>query len=90
MRLPVGKPHPEPDVAKVEVELCTALNKTGIGALGLGGDTTVLGVHMEYAGSHIGSMPVGITFSCWPNRFATARLFSDGRVEWLTHQEEDK
>lgn len=90
MRLPAGTPHPEPDIAKAEAELFTALNKTGIGALGLGGDTTVLAVHMEYAGSHIGSMPVAVAFSCWPNRFATARLFSDGRVKWLTHQEEGK
>lgn len=90
MRLPVGKPHPEADMAKAEADLCAALNKTGIGALGLGGDTTVLAVHMEYAGSHIGSMPVGIAFSCWPNRFAAARLFADGCVEWLTHQEEGK
>lgn len=85
-RLPPGRPHPDPGVAELEKDLCSALNKTGIGTMGLGGDVTVLAVHVEQCGSHIASIPVGVAFSCWPNRFATARLYGDGKIEWVTHR----
>jgi fumarate hydratase subunit alpha len=87
-RSPVGGSHPDADMAKLEEALFVELNKTGIGTMGLGGDTTVLGVHIEYVGSHIATHPVAIAFSCWPNRYATARLYADGRVEWITHEQE--
>lgn len=88
-RNPVGSYHPEADIAELEKVLFEALNDTGIGTMGLGGNTTVLGVHVDYCGSHIATHPVGIAFSCWPNRYATARLYADGRVEWITHMQED-
>lgn len=86
-RLPPGSPHPDPQFAQLERELKDALNQTGIGTMGLGGDISVLGVHMQACGAHIAGMPVAVAFSCWPNRFATARLYKDGRTEWLTHKE---
>ena len=85
-RQPVGASNPEPDMAGIETVLYEAINSTGIGAMGLGGDTTVLGVHLEYCGSHIATHPVAIAFSCWPTRFAKVRLYADGRTEWLTHK----
>ncbi|MCK5402887.1 fumarate hydratase, partial [Candidatus Bathyarchaeota archaeon] len=57
-----------------------------IGPMGLGGDTTVLGVNIEYAHRHPGSLPVAIAFQCWAARKASARVSSDGRVEYLTHK----
>jgi tartrate/fumarate subfamily iron-sulfur-dependent hydro-lyase alpha chain len=83
-RLPVGSPHPEPDMAELEHQILKAINTTGIGTMGLGGATTALGVHIEYCGSHIATHPVAIAFSCWANRFATARIDSAGKVEWIT------
>jgi len=83
-RLPVGSPHPEPDMAELEHQILKAINATGIGTMGLGGATTALGVHIEYCGSHIATHPVAIAFSCWANRFATARIDSAGKVEWIT------
>ena len=73
-RVPVGAPHPESDMAGLESQILQALNATGIGPMGLGGITTALAVHIEYCGSHIATHPVGIAFSCWANRFATARI----------------
>lgn len=87
-RLPPGRPHPDPDMADLEKDLFSALNKTGIGTMGLGGDQTVIAVHVENCGSHTASIPVGVAFSCWPNRFATARLYGSGEVEWITHRGE--
>ena len=84
-RDPVGSPHPEEDMAEIESVLYKTLNETGIGTMGLGGDTTVLAVHLEYIGSHIATHPVAIAFGCWVNRYAKVRFYKDGRVEWLTH-----
>ena len=83
-RLPVGSPHPDSDMAELESQILKAINSTGIGTMGLGGATTALGVHIEYCGSHIATHPVAIAFSCWANRFATARIDSTGKVEWIT------
>ena len=58
-----------------------ALNLSGIGAMGMGGDTTVLAVNIEYAGTHRPWMPVAVNINCWPGRVATCRVYPDGRVE---------
>lgn len=86
LQRPIGKHHMEPEVAKLEEELLTLTNMTGIGPMGLGGDTTVLGVNVEYAHRHPASLPVGIAFQCWASRKASAKITSDGQVEYLTHK----
>ena len=83
---PIDQPHNEPEVADLEKELLTLTNLTGIGPMGLGGDTTVLGVNIEYAHRHPASLPVGIAFQCWTARRASAAIASDGRVKYLTHK----
>jgi fumarate hydratase subunit alpha len=77
----VGSRNPEPDMAKLEMELMYAINHTGIGPMGLGGDTTALAVHIEYAACHTASLPVGINFQCYAARRAIARIYRDGSVE---------
>jgi len=88
-RTPVGSHNPDPDMAELERQLTESINKTGIGTMGLGGDTTALAVHLDYCFSHMATHPVAIAFSCWPNRFSKARMYADGRVEWLTHPKEE-
>lgn len=82
IRRPVGQPHPEPEIAALEQELLEAINLTGIGPQGLGGRTTALAVHIEYAWTHITMMPVGINMQCWRGERARARLYGDGRVDY--------
>ncbi|MEM2936532.1 MAG: fumarate hydratase, partial [Candidatus Bathyarchaeia archaeon] len=53
---------------------------------GLGGKITVLGVNIKWAHRHPASYPVGVAFQCWAARRASARLYSDGTVEYLTHE----
>ena len=79
---PFGQVNPEPILAAMEERLLRAVNKTGFGPMGSGGDTTALGVHVEYAAGH-GFTPVAVCFNCWINRRTKARLFGDGRVERL-------
>jgi hypothetical protein len=45
---PFGQKNPEPTLAAMEERLLKAVNKTGFGPMGTGGDTTALAVHIEY------------------------------------------
>jgi len=83
---PIDKPNPNPELSKLEKELLEAANMTGIGPMGLGGNCTVLGVKVDYAFRHPASFPVAVAFQCWAARRASARIHSDGRVEYLTHK----
>lgn len=83
---PVGQPNPDPNIAKIERELYEAANMTGIGPMGLGGRSTVLSVNIEWAHRHPSSYPVAVAFQCWAARRASARIYSDGTVEYLSHQ----
>ncbi len=77
---PIGQGHPEKIVADMERRLVDAVNKTGFGPMGTGGDSTAMAVHVEYAAGH-GFTPVAVAFNCWINRRTRARLYNDGRVE---------
>ena len=77
---PYGTKNPEPILAAMEARLLKAVNATGFGPMGTGGDTTALGVHVEYAAGH-GFTPVAVCFNCWINRRTRARVYDDGRIE---------
>jgi fumarate hydratase subunit alpha len=77
----VGSRNPDPAAARLEIELMYAVNRSGIGPMGLGGDTTALAVHVEYAYCHTASLPVAVSFQCYAARRATARIYKDGSVE---------
>lgn len=79
---PVGQPHPEAIVAAMERRLVDAVNRTGFGPMGTGGDSTAMAVHAEYCAGH-GFTPVAVAFNCWINRRTRARLYNDGRVEMV-------
>ena len=83
----IGDRNPIPYVAELELELLEMVNSLGIGPFGLGGDTTAMDVHIEFAGTHIAGNPVGVNFQCWPARAATARIHNDGTVERLINGE---
>ncbi|GAB6945675.1 fumarate hydratase [Vulcanisaeta sp. JCM 14467] len=78
---PVGSRNSNPDVAKIEEALLSAINKLGIGAHGTGGTVTALDVHIEYAYRHPATFAIGIVFSCWATRRARAIVYPDGRYE---------
>jgi fumarate hydratase subunit alpha len=84
---PLNQPNPDPELAKLEQELLEAANSTGIGPMGLGGNTTVLDVKVDYAHRHPASYPVAVVVQCWAARRASARISSDGKVEYLTHKD---
>ena len=83
---PLDEVNPNLKIVELEHELYEAVNKTGIGPMGLGGDTTTLAVKVEYAHRHPASYPVAVAFQCWAARKATAVIHARGEVEYLTHK----
>jgi fumarate hydratase subunit alpha/L(+)-tartrate dehydratase alpha subunit len=79
---PVGTRNPDPLVAQLEDELYELLNETGVGPMGLGGDVTVLSVHVEHADTHMTLNPVAVNYQCWAARRASAHVAADGTVEY--------
>jgi fumarate hydratase subunit alpha len=70
----LGSRHTDPYYAKLEEDLLAAINATGLGPQGLGGDTTALGVLIETAPCHIASLPVAVNIECHSHRHKSAVL----------------
>jgi fumarate hydratase subunit alpha len=79
---PLNISNRDSQLAMLESDLKDALNLTGIGPMGLGGSTTVLGVRVEEAYTHTASLPVAVCFQCWAARRASARIAKDGSVQY--------
>ena len=60
----IGRRHPDPAVARLELELLESINNLGIGPQGLGGRVTALDVHIETYPTHIASIPVAVNLQC--------------------------
>ena len=76
---PFGQINPEPILADMEQRLLKAINSTGFGPMGTGGETSAMAVHIDYSSGH-GFTPVAVAFNCWINRRTRARIYNDGRV----------
>ncbi len=70
----VGSVPKDDRVTAIESELLDAVNATGIGPAGLGGDTTALAVHVVTAPCHIAALPVAINMGCCAVRSATVEV----------------
>jgi fumarate hydratase subunit alpha len=68
--------QPIDQMTAFEQQLCDAVNRLGIGPMGLGGNTTALAVKVKMAACHTASLPVAVNVQCWANRHATVE------VEW--------
>ncbi len=71
---PLDEPAPDADVAAFEGELLDAVNATGIGPGGLGGNATAIGVRVETAPCHIAALPLAVNMGCSAMRRATIDL----------------
>jgi len=79
---PLDRPNKDRRLARLELRLTRVANGLDIGPMGLGGKTTVLGVHVEKAACHTASLPVAIDLQCWAARRASAELVGNRmRVE---------
>jgi len=80
----VGSHHPDPQFRQLEENLYEALNSLGVGIMGVGGQTSVLAVNVEYAYTHIAGICVDISSNCMVARRGTSVIHADGTVEVLT------
>jgi fumarate hydratase class I len=80
---PLPDRNPIPEIDALEQDILDKSNQLDIGPMGFGGKTTVLGVKI----GHLGRLPacyfVSVSYMCWANRRATARIAADGTVTWV-------
>ena len=75
---PLDEENPDPVLRKMEEDLFVSLNSSGLGPMGLGGATTVLGVKIRKCSCHTASLPVAVNIGCWATRRASARITDQG------------
>jgi fumarate hydratase subunit alpha len=68
----IGERHRDLFYARLEIDLLRAVNRTGIGPMGLGGNTTALDVFIETYPRHLATLPVAVNFNCHVARHKTA------------------
>lgn len=68
----INTSNPNPFYAELEEKLLTEINRLGIGAAGLGGTTTALGVNIETFPTHIAGLPAAVNINCHATRHAVA------------------
>jgi fumarate hydratase subunit alpha len=66
--------EPVDTMTDYEQQILCAVNKLGIGPMGLGGNFTALAVKVKTAGCHTASLPVAVNIQCWANRHATVEV----------------
>ncbi len=80
----LGDTNPEPVLAFLEQTILEESNTLGIGPMGLGGNTTLLGVKIGSAGRHPASYFVTVSYSCWATRRYAVELTNEGDIrEWI-------
>ncbi|MBQ4155071.1 MAG: fumarate hydratase [Clostridia bacterium] len=71
---PLNVKNSNPFYAQLEQELLEKINSLGIGPQGFGGNTTALGVNIEYGPTHIAGLPVAVNIGCHVTRHKTIIL----------------
>ena len=71
---PIDKHNPKKHIRVLEKELFNEINSLGMGPMGLGGRTTVLGVNILEYPTHIAGLPVAVSVSCHATRSREAVL----------------
>jgi fumarate hydratase class I len=76
--------NPVADLDKLEQDVLSTANELGIGPMGFGGKTTLLGVKICAANRLPASFFVSVSYMCWAYRRQGATLGKEGEIEkWL-------
>ncbi|MGB2650595.1 MAG: fumarate hydratase [Candidatus Omnitrophota bacterium] len=67
---PIDSRNPQEHIARLEDEIEKKVKELEIGVMGLGGISTVMGVNIEIAPTHIAGLPVAVNLSCHALRSA--------------------
>ena len=74
---PVDDTNEQPELAALEQRLLEETNQLGIGPMGFGGKTTVLGVKIGTLHRLPASFFVSVAYMCWANRRASMRVIGE-------------
>lgn len=81
---PLADAAPEPELARLEARLLAEANTLGIGPMGLGGKTTLLGAKLAARSRLPASYFVSIAYSCWACRRRGLTAGANGALKgWL-------
>jgi fumarate hydratase class I len=76
--------NPNAELDKLEKDIVETSNKLGIGPMGFGGKTTLLGTKIGVLNRLPASYFVSVSYMCWAYRRQGAELGSDGSIaKWL-------
>lgn len=64
----------------LSLKILEKINDLGIGAAGLGGNSTAFAVNIMTSSTHIACMPVAITINCHSSRHARAKITKDSII----------
>jgi len=79
---PLEDKNENPELAELEDRITREANELGIGPMGFGGKTTVLGVKAAAQHRVPASYFVSIAYMCWANRHASMDVAPDGKVTY--------
>ena len=71
---PLGISAERGDLADIEREALRRINESGVGPMGLGGNTTALAVHVGALPTHIAGLPVAVNLQCHACRHASKEV----------------
>jgi fumarate hydratase, class I len=76
--------HTNPEIDKLEQDIVETANKLGIGPMGFGGKTTLLGTKIGVLNRLPASYFVSVSYMCWAYRRQGVALGADGKIgKWL-------
>jgi fumarate hydratase class I len=78
---PLDEPSPAPELAALETRLAGEANQLGIGPMGFGGETTVLGAKLTGLHRLPASYFVSVSYMCWAYR-RRRLVVRDGQVSY--------
>jgi fumarate hydratase class I len=80
----IPDPNSNPKLGALEQDILNTANELGIGPMGFGGKTTLLGVKICAANRLPASFFVSVSYMCWAFRRQGVALDADGRIQrWL-------
>jgi fumarate hydratase class I len=81
---PLDDTNPIAELAELEQRVLQEANSLGIGPMGFGGQTTLLGVKIGSLDRIPACYFVTMSYMCWASRRAGARIAEGGDVTWLS------
>ncbi len=80
---PLDDKNPDPVLAELETRILKEANELGIGPMGFGGNTTLLGVKIGKRNRVPASFFVTVSYMCWAYRKASLSISPEGSFQFI-------